>query len=244
MRIYPAIDILGHRCVRLRQGDYDQVTVYGDPLQMALIWKAQGAQVLHVVDLDGAHTGQATNALQVRAIVRETGLDIQLGGGIRSLEQAEKWIKLGVQRVVVGTLAIESPELVAKMVQNLGSESIAVAIDARNGLVATQGWREQTKVAVESAIASMQAHGVRHFLYTDIHRDGMLTEPNYEMTRQVVRWVDGTVVASGGVGSVRAITELGRAGVAGVVVGKALYDNLVTLPECLAAAEQLEEGEP
>ena len=243
MDIYPAIDLKGGKCVRLRQGDFDAVTNYGDdPLLVARRWQGEGAKWLHIVDLDGARLGQtsAENTAAVRAIVSETGLPVQLGGGIRSAEVARAMLDLGVSRVVVGTAAARDAKLAAELFQEFG-ESVAVGVDARDGIVAVQGWQEHSGENAIVFVQRMASLGAKRFIFTDIARDGMLEGVNLAALAQVAAAVPQVpVIASGGVTGIEdiaALLEVARQSapnVEGVIIGKALYANRISLPETLA----------
>ena len=233
MIIYPAIDILGGRCVRLRKGNYDEVTVYSDnPVEFVSKWTAMGARYIHVVDLDGARTGNPVNDHIIREIAGKPGIRIQTGGGIRSLDRIDSLIKSGVSRVILGTVAVSDPKLVMEAVRRYGS-AVAVGIDARDGFVATEGWeRESGKSAVGLAI-EMEDIGVNTIIYTDISTDGMMSGPNLEAMKKMAGSVGCSVIASGGVSCTEDILELKGTGVAGVIVGTALYEGRIDLAEAI-----------
>ena len=243
MNIYPAIDLKGGKCVRLRQGDFDAVTNYGDdPLLVARRWQAEGAKWLHIVDLDGARLGQtsAENTAAVQAIIRETGLPVQLGGGIRSAEVAQRMLDLGVTRVVVGTAAARDAKLAEELFQTFG-ERVAVGVDARDGMVAVQGWQEHSGENAILFVQRMAALGAKRFIFTDIARDGMLEGMNLAALAQVAAAVpQSAVIASGGVTDIEdiaALLEVARQSapnVEGVIIGKALYANRISLPDVMA----------
>ena len=235
MDIIPAIDIKDGKCVRLYQGDFARVTVYDhDPPAVARRWVEQGARMLHVVDLDGAKAGHPVNADAILAIVQAVDVPVQIGGGLRDEKAVLAALGLGVARVVLGTAAVEQPDLVARLVERYGEE-IAVGVDARDAIVATAGWTEQAQVAAPELIDHMAAIGVRRFIYTDISRDGTLTEPNYAATAALVRPDGPAIIASGGVGKLEHLLRLSTIGVEAVVVGRALYTGDLSLPEALEA---------
>ena len=235
MDIIPAIDIKDGKCVRLYQGDFARVTVYDhDPPAVARRWVEQGARMLHVVDLDGAKAGYPVNADAILAIVQAVDVPVQIGGGLRDEKAVLAALGLGVARVVLGTAAVEQPDLVARLVERYGEE-IAVGVDARDGIVATAGWTEQAQVAAPELIDHMAAIGVRRFIYTDISRDGTLTEPNYAATAALVRPDGPAIIASGGVGKLEHLLRLSTIGVEAVVVGRALYTGDLSLLEALEA---------
>jgi phosphoribosylformimino-5-aminoimidazole carboxamide ribotide isomerase len=240
MILLPAIDILGGKAVRLAQGAYEEETVYDtDPVDAARRWVDMGARVLHVVDLDGARTGQPVNLDQVRRIVETAGVPVQLGGGLRSLAAVEQAIGVGAQRIVLGTAAYRDLDLLDDVVARVG-ERLVVSLDARNGRLAAAGWLKQTELPVEAAIERLQARGVRRFVYSSIERDGMLAGPDLDGIRRVARAVRGSFVYSGGVASLedlRALAQLRQVNLAGVIVGKALYEKRFTVSEGQAALQ-------
>lgn len=238
--LIPAIDVLGGRCVRLSQGRYEAATVYDeDPSAVARRFRAHPLQRLHVVDLDGAKQGRPCNRDAVRAILAEMkGVPVELGGGIRSLEDVAEWIELGVDRVILGTAALRDPELVKDAARQFPGH-VAVGVDARDGQVAAEGWLETSDVDVVSLARRFEDAGVAALIHTDIARDGMGTGPNLEATAALAEQVSIPVVASGGVGSlehIRAAAALAHRGIAGVIVGRALYDGSFDLAEALEAA--------
>ncbi|ABU58982.1 1-(5-phosphoribosyl)-5-[(5-phosphoribosylamino)methylideneamino]imidazole-4-carboxamide isomerase [Roseiflexus castenholzii] len=235
MEIIPAIDLKDGRCVRLYQGDFQQVTVYGDdPVAIAQHWFEQGAPRLHLVDLDGARSGQPVHTDIIRAIVRSFGAPVQLGGGLRSIEAVERALELGVQRVVLGTAAVEHPDMIAHLVAQFG-DAIAVAIDARNGMAATAGWTETAAMSAVDLLERMVTLGVRRVIYTDISRDGTLSEPNIAATGALVRPDGPAIIASGGISTLDHLRRLADVGVEGAIVGRALYTGDLSLREALAA---------
>lgn len=235
MELIPAIDLKDGRCVRLFQGDFAQTTVYSDdPVATACRWVDQGAARLHVVDLDGARTGRPTNIDAVLAIVRAVGVPVQLGGGLRREEDVGAALDLGVERVILGTAAVEQADLVARLLARFGDRLI-VGVDARDGRVATAGWTETADVRAVDLVRHMADLGVRRVIYTDISRDGTLTEPNFEALAELI-WPGGpAVVASGGIAQVAHLTRLAALGAEGAIVGKALYDGKIDLGQALAA---------
>ena len=236
MEIIPAIDLRGGRCVRLHQGDFDRETVFSDdPIAMALQWQGQGGPRLHVVDLDGAATGEPGHLEVISAIVRAIDVPVQVGGGIRSADTASQWLEAGVDRVVIGTAAVRDPDMVARVCQRHGSERVVVSIDARDGMVALQGWTEATAVSVLELARRMADLGIERLLYTDIARDGMLTGPDLETNARLVDETGMSILASGGVSTVDDIRRLVPTGVEGVIVGRALYTGAVSLAEAVKA---------
>ena len=236
MEIIPAIDLRGGRCVRLHQGDFDRETVFSDdPVSMALHWQEQGGSRLHVVDLDGAATGKPAHLEIISSIVAALQIPVQVGGGIRSADTARAWLEAGVARVVIGTAAVREPAMVEAVCREHGSESVVVSVDARDGMVALQGWTESSEVSVLELAHRMSALGVTRLLYTDISRDGMLTGPDLDTNALLVRETGMAVLASGGVSSVEDIRQLVPTGVEGVIVGRALYTRDLSLPDAVAA---------
>lgn len=237
MTIYPAIDLKGGRCVRLRQGNAQEETDYGDPLEAAHAFGAAGARWIHMVDLDGAFTGDAANESVVAAVTRIPGLSVQLGGGIRSMKAIEKrLVQMGVARVVLGTIALENSALVQSACAEFPGR-IACGIDARAGKVAVQGWTQQTEMDALELACRMREMGVQVLIYTDIARDGMLSGPNITATRQMVEGSGMQVIGSGGVGKLSDLAALREAGCAGAIIGRALYSGQFTLREAIGEME-------
>ncbi len=236
MEVIPAIDLRGGRCVRLYQGDFGQETVFSeDPLAVARQWQEQGASRLHLVDLDGAARGEPVNLDIIAAIVAQSEIPVQVGGGVRSAATAEKLLSLGVERVVIGTAAVRNPDLVRQLCQDGGSPRVVVAVDARDGLVAVQGWLEKTSVTALELGKRMAELGVERLLYTDIARDGTLSEPNFSANAELVESTGLAILASGGVTTLDHITELAKIGAEGVIVGRALYTGDLQLAAAIAA---------
>jgi phosphoribosylformimino-5-aminoimidazole carboxamide ribotide isomerase len=233
MEIIPAVDIRGGKCVRLYQGDYNQQTVFNDnPVTVALTWYSQGAKWLHIVDLDGAAAGEPKNMDMVLQIIRESDLLIELGGGIRQKEVAEKLLCKGVSRIILGTAAIENRELVKKLCQQFG-EAIAVSLDAREGKIAIHGWQENTVFEVLQLSREMIDAGVRQLIYTDIKKDGTLTEPNFDMINILLAETNIPVIVAGGIAKLEHLRRLKELGVEGAIVGKALYTGDIDLGEAI-----------
>jgi phosphoribosylformimino-5-aminoimidazole carboxamide ribotide isomerase len=236
MIIYPAVDIFGGQVVRLEQGKADRKTVYSDdPVAFALKWETEGAQWLHVVDLDGAFTGTPTNLATIGKIAQALKIPVQMGGGMRDAETIAQALALGVKRIVIGTKACDSLDFVRAMVDQHGSDRIAVGIDAKNGKVAVKGWTQASDWdAVQLATAATVA-GAGTIIYTDIATDGMFTGPNFPALQDLLEAVDVQVIASGGVASAEHVQKLRTLpNLHGAIVGKALYDGKVTLGEILA----------
>jgi phosphoribosylformimino-5-aminoimidazole carboxamide ribotide isomerase len=227
--ILPAIDIKDGKCVRLVQGEPGTEKIYSDdPAKMAILWRGENAKTLHVVDLDGAFEGQLKNLEAVRKIVDAVDIPVQLGGGIRRYEEVRELFEIGVYRVVLGTAAIEDPELVRRVIQDFGARKIAIGIDAKNGVVMTKGWQEDSGVDAISLALKMKELGVFRIVYTDISRDGMLTGPNFDAIKEMAEKTDLRITASGGISGFKdliRLQELEKFGVDSVIVGKALYEN-------------------
>lgn len=233
--LYPAIDIRQGRCVRLYKGDYNRETVYGSPLEMAEEWVRQGARWLHVVDLDGAKEGRAVNEALIVELAQRVPIPIQVGGGIRTMAQVEKYLEKGVSRVILGTAAIKDPQFTAEALKRYG-ERIAIGLDVRDGVVATEGWLEKSHTKAEEVAKHLADQGATLFIYTDISKDGTLTGPNGEAAARLAQASGVPVIASGGVSSledVRQLAERRKDGLCGVIVGKALYQKVFTLSEAL-----------
>ena len=240
MEVIPSIDIRGGRCVRLYQGDYDKETVFSDdPVQMARRWQDEGGERLHVVDLDGAATGEPANLPIVRNILDALSIPVQVGGGIRSIDTVRQFIEAGADRVVLGTAAVRDPNMVQEICRDLGAERVIVAADARDGKVAVEGWREGTSVQASDLIADMEKLGVVRFLYTDISRDGAMTQPNFQAYRELVASIRGAVIASGGVSSIDHLRALAEIGAEGSILGSALYRGALELSEAVEAMAAL-----
>jgi phosphoribosylformimino-5-aminoimidazole carboxamide ribotide isomerase len=233
MEIIPAIDIRGGKCVRLYQGDYNQETVFNeDPVTAALTWYSQGARWLHIVDLDGAVAGEPQNIEVVEEIIKESDLLIELGGGIRQEEVAEKLLRQGVRRIILGTAAIENRGLIKKLCQQF-KEAIAVSLDARDGKIAIHGWQKDTVVEVPQLSREMVDAGVRRFIYTDIKKDGTLTEPNFDMINRLLAEANVPIIAAGGISMLEHLRRLKELGVEGAIIGKALYTGDIDLGEAI-----------
>ena len=239
MEVIPSIDLKSGRCVRLYQGDYQRETVYSeDPVSVALTWQDQGAQRLHLVDLDGAAQGRLVNLEHIAEIIERLSIPVQVGGGIRSLETAENLLSAGAARVVIGTAAVEDPSIVEALCLKHGGGSVVVAVDARDGQVAIKGWKEQSSVSAQDLALQMAQLGVIRLLYTDISRDGTMTEPNFSANAALVRETGLRILASGGVTTLEHIRQLAATGAEGAILGRALYDGVVKLPEAIAVAKE------
>jgi phosphoribosylformimino-5-aminoimidazole carboxamide ribotide isomerase len=231
MLIIPAIDIRSGRCVRLLKGDFDQQTVYGDdPVAMAKRWEAEGAQLLHIVDLDGAKDGRAANLAVIQRIVQAVGIPIEVGGGIRTAPDAKALLSAGVWRIVVSTMVFEDPAALKELLRAY-ARRIVVAVETKNGSVVTRGWQKAEADSLLAVAAKLQSLGVHRLLYTDVTRDGTLTEPNYAEIERLLTTVSLPIIASGGVSSLEAVQKLASLGVEAVIIGKALYEGRLTLKE-------------
>jgi phosphoribosylformimino-5-aminoimidazole carboxamide ribotide isomerase len=235
MQIWPAIDLRGGKCVRLKQGDYGRETIYGDdPAEMARRWVSEGAQYLHLVDLDGARDGYWANKVAVEQILASVSVPCELGGGIRDEVTIRTLLDLGVSRLVVGTKALKEPEWFRKMCRKFPSR-LAVGIDAKNGLVATDGWLETSTMSAVSLAQQYDTEPVAAVIYTDIAKDGMLEGPNLAAMAEMQQAVDLPVIASGGVTSAADVRSLAEVSVAGCIIGRALYEGNLTMKDALEA---------
>jgi phosphoribosylformimino-5-aminoimidazole carboxamide ribotide isomerase len=234
MEIIPAIDVREGRCVRLYQGNYNQQITYEEkPVEAALKWRSMGARWLHIIDLDGAAAGKPQNVASVEEVVKKSSLLIEFGGGVRQEGIVEQLLSNGVRRIILGTLAIENPELVKKLCSRFG-EAIMVSLDARDGKVSVHGWQRDTIVDVLQLGREMVSVGVRRFVFTDIKRDGTLTEPNFGMVKKLLREVNIPVIAAGGISKLEHLRKLKELGVEGAIIGKALYTGDIDLNEAMA----------
>ena len=234
MQLYPAIDMKNGKCVRLTQGLFDNVKVYGDsPADMAKLWVSQGATFLHLVDLDGALAGHSVNESAIRAVVQQVDVPVELGGGLRSIEAVKSMLDLGVSRCIIGTKAAERPEFIRELVDAFGPERIVAGVDAKEGMVAVDGWERTSEMTAVDLCLKMKEYGVQHIVYTDISRDGMLSGPNVTYTKMLTEKTGLDVIASGGVSCMEDLDMLYENGILGVIMGKALYDNKIHLTEAL-----------
>jgi len=235
-QVIPAIDIRGGKAVRLRQGRAEEVTVFSDsPIGVAKRFAAEGATMLHVVDLDGAFTGQAVNFEGIRRIVSGTEVPVQVGGGVRNFNIAARYLGAGVSRIILGTSIVRNPEEVLRITKAYPGK-VAAGIDAKDGFVAIRGWVEVTGLRAVDLARQMEKSGIACFIYTDIARDGMMTGPNFASIRGFARGLSTPVIASGGVSGIDDVEELRKMepdGVAGVVIGRAMYDGSLSLAEVL-----------
>lgn len=239
MIIFPAIDIRDGKCVRLTEGRFDQETIFADqPVDMAVRWANEGAQYLHLVDLDGALAGKPVNMAAIREIIKTVNIPVQLGGGIRTLDNIRECLETGVERVILGSIAVREPELVAAACKLYG-DRIVVGIDARDGQAAVEGWGVTGGISAEELAKRMAQVGVARIIYTDISRDGMLSGVNVEATASLARAAGIPVIASGGVrdmDDMKAIKAAESAGIEGVIVGKAIYMGSLNLVDALSLA--------
>jgi phosphoribosylformimino-5-aminoimidazole carboxamide ribotide isomerase len=239
MIVYPAIDLRGGKVVRLLEGDPERQTVFSeDPVNTAQQWQEQGAEWLHMVNLDGAF-GAANDNMAILEAAARLGLNIQFGGGLRSLDDMQKAFDLGAKRMVIGTLAMKQPELVSDAVAKFGAEAVCIAMDAKDGFVTTEGWTEKSHLTPVEFGRLMKERGVIHALYTDVSRDGSMLGVNIHDTLALASNTDLKVIASGGVSRMLEIRQLAHSGaVAGVIIGMALYKNEISLNEALIAAKE------
>ena len=238
MQLYPAIDMKNGQCVRLRQGAFKDITIYSDaPEKVAAHWQEKGASLLHLVDLDGALAGYSVNEEVIRRIADTVSIPIEIGGGIRSKEAVERMLDLGVRRVIIGTKAAEHPEFLRDMVRTFGEEAIVAGVDAKDGMVAVEGWEKVSSLTASDLCLTMKEYGVRHIVYTDISRDGMLSGPNVEATRKLTEETGLDIIASGGVSCMEDLKCLHEAGIRGAIIGKALYENRIDLAEAVRLYE-------
>lgn len=233
MEIIPAIDLRGGKCVRLYQGDYNQETIFSeDPVDTARHWRSLGARRLHIVDLDGAAKGEVCHFDAISSIVAAVNIPVEVGGGIRTLESIKVLLGAGVERVILGTAAIENRDTVKEACRRFG-ERIIAGVDARDGFVATRGWLESSKVKAVDLIKDMQSIGVGRVIYTDISRDGTLTEPNFGAIKELLANVDVKIIAAGGISSIGHLKKLAAIGVDGAIVGRAIYTGHIDLKKAL-----------
>ena len=236
MEVIPAIDLIDGRCVRLYQGDYSQETVYSDdPVEVALRWERLGAGRIHVIDLDGAKAGSPQNLDVIRSIADAVSVPVQMGGGVRTIESVREVLDSGVDRVMLGTVAVRDPGVVTTACEQFGSDTVLVAIDSRDGKVAVSGWTSGSETTASDLLRLMMDAGVRTFLCTDISRDGTLAGPDYDLMRSLVAIAGAGVIAAGGIATVDHLRKLNLIGVGGVVIGRALYTGDIDLAEAVRA---------
>ena len=236
MEVIPAIDLIDGRCVRLYQGDYSRETVYSDdPVEVALRWERLGARRIHVVDLDGARAGSPQNLDVISRIADAVRVPVQMGGGVRTIDSIREVIDSGVDRVMLGTVAVRDPAIVTSACEQFGAETILVAIDSRDGNVAVSGWTDGSETSATDLLRLMMDAGVRTFLCTDISRDGTLAGPDYDLMRSLVAIAGNGVIAAGGIASIDHLRDLAYIGVGGAVIGRALYTGNIDLAEAVSA---------
>ena len=232
MRLYPAIDIKNGQCVRLKQGVFEDTTVYSnEPFEVAKEFEAAGAKFLHIVDLDGALRGMGANDEALAKILANVNIPLEIGGGIRTMQDIEHRLSMGVSRVILGTKAVESPAFVKDAVMKFGADKIVIGIDAKDGMVAIKGWETISNVDAVSLAMDMKELGVKTIIYTDISKDGMLCGPNFVQTARMVETTGMDIVASGGVSCMKDLEQLEKIGVEGAILGKAIYERRVDLVE-------------
>ena len=240
MIVIPAVDIKGGKCVRLRQGLMDEETIFSDnPEEMALKWEEKGAKRLHLVDLDGAVKGETSNKNVVQNIVKAVSVPVQLGGGIRNMEIIEDYIDMGIDQVILGTVAYKNSDLVEEACKRYAGK-IIVSIDSKDGYISIEGWTEQTRMAAIDLANNFENMGVNSIIYTDIKRDGMESGPNLDAIRRFAGALNMQVIAAGGISSLRDIEDLSaleKYGVNGAIIGKALYSGLIKLEEAITAVD-------
>ncbi len=240
MIVIPAIDLMSSKVVRLTRGDPEQVKFYekmGTPVEVALMWKGQGAQRLHVIDLDAAF-GKPDNMTTVLEIMHATGLPIQVGGGIRSIESVETLLDAGIQYVILGSLAFRDPTAIEEIQNRFGADRVIIALDNRNGVILVEGWTSSTSFTLKDALESFTKMGAKSFLITAITKDGTLSGPDLGSLRNACRWSGCGIIAAGGIGSLQDLIALKQVGVDAAVVGKALYEGKFTLEEAIKLTEE------
>ena len=244
VEIWPAIDLRGGKCVRLRQGDYAQETVFGDdPAAIARQWFDQGGQYLHLVDLDAAKDGSSANLASVRAIVEAIDIPCELGGGVRSREKIAELLEIGLARLVVGTKALKEPDWFRQVCREF-PKRLVLGIDARDGMVATDGWLETSETSAIDLARQFEGEPIAAIVYTDIATDGMMAGPNVEAMAEMQRSVDAPVIASGGVTTIDDVQRLNEAGMAGCIIGRALYEGTIELERALQVAGSQRSAKP
>lgn len=239
MQLYPAIDLKDGKCVRLKQGEFKDITVYcEEPYKVARYFEENGASFIHLVDLDGALEGHSVNEETIKKIVSSVTIPCELGGGIRTMEDIERVLSYGIYRVIIGTKAVKDPEFVREAINRFGAEHIVVGVDAKNGMVAIEGWEKVSDHSAISMCLSMKEMGVQSIVYTDISKDGMLMGPNVAMTQELTEKTDLNIIASGGVSSMDDLRNLNNADIKGAIVGKAIYENRVNVREAVEEFEK------
>lgn len=232
MIVFPAIDVLKKHCVRLRQGSIDNRTTYDmSPVEMAKLWEDNGAEYLHVIDLDGALEGKAVNQEIIREMCQAVSIPVQVGGGIRRMEDIDEKLDTGAKRVIIGTAAVKNPPFLQQALRKYGADKIVVGIDVKNGKAALEGWEESSEVDPIRLAVKMKALGVKTLIVTDIERDGMMTGPNTELCRQLKEATGLEIIVSGGVSGMEDLEQLEKAGGSGAICGRVLYDEKMDLKE-------------
>ena len=230
MKLYPAIDIKNGQCVRLQQGLFDATTVYSNaPFEVAKQFEEVGAKFLHIVDLDGALKGMGANDDALAEIIKNVNIPLEIGGGIRTMQDIEHRLNMGVTRVILGTKAVESPDFIKEAIATFGADKIVIGIDAKDGMVAIKGWETISNIDAVTLALSMKDLGVKTIIYTDISKDGMLCGPNFVQTAKMVEATGLDIIASGGVSSMQDLEQLEKIGVEGAILGKAIYEKRVDL---------------
>ena len=242
MQLYPAIDMLDGNAVRLRQGRRDDVTIFGNPVDLAAKWREQGATYLHLVDLTAAFDGQTKHLSLIREVIRAFGGNVELGGGLRTMADIALRIEAGVTRCIIGTAAIEKPDLVKEACRAFPGQ-IAVGLDAKDGFVATRGWVETSALTAAEVALRMRDMGVATLIYTDISRDGMMQGPNFAATKRRIDKTQMDIIGSGGVSSIGDLLKLQGIGCAGAILGRAMYEGAFTVPDALEAIQTADKGE-
>ena len=238
MKIFPAIDLIGAQAVRLVKGDYNQKTVYNsDPIEVAKSFYSKGAEYLHLVDLDGAKSGNTDNFEVIRQIVNESGLKVEVGGGIRNMQTVQKYLSVGVFRVIIGTAAITDPDFLDEALEKYG-EKIAVGVDIKDGFVATHGWTEVSDVSCEEFVQKMQQKGVKTIICTDISKDGMMSGTNIELYKSLSERFSIDITASGGVSTLEDVETLNNMNMYGAILGKALYTGAIDLEKAIEITKE------
>ena len=234
MEVIPAIDIRAGRCVRLIQGDYSKETIFADnPMEMAIKWESEGAEYLHIIDLDGAKEGAAVNMDVISKICADSAARIQVGGGIRDYETAARYMDVGVSRVIMGTSAVDRTDELERILKSIGAESLVVSVDAREGIVALDGWTRESRMTVETVVKNIEALGVKRCMYTDILKDGTLSEPNYAGVENVVSSTNMKIMAAGGIAALSQLKRMSIVGVEATIVGRALYTGDIRLRQAI-----------
>jgi phosphoribosylformimino-5-aminoimidazole carboxamide ribotide isomerase len=239
MKLFPAIDIKNGQCVRLKQGSFKEVLVYSDtPLGIAQQWEAYGASFIHIVDLDGALVGHSVNDEVIRSIVENVKIPVQVGGGLRTIKDIDNKLSLGVNRVIIGTKAVNEPAFIKDVIATFGADRIVVGIDAKDGMAAPEGWEKVSKSSAISLALQMKEYGIKTIVYTDIARDGMLQGPNISYTGKMVEETGLNIIASGGISSMKDLEMVQQINAYGAIIGKALYEEKIDLKQAVRIFEK------